>query len=65
MDPTGQTCLTGRDLVIVHLSIFTLQYVMGVLVQLKHTALLRTALMPMMLWVDLRTILALNPSCGS
>ena len=64
MDPTGKTCPTGRDLVVYILPIITLQYMMGVLVQLKHTALFRIALLPVILWVVLRAHLALDLSCG-
>ena len=46
------------------LPIVTLQYTMGVLVQLKHTALFRVALLPIVLWTILRTLSTLDLSCG-
>ena len=64
MYTTHKTCPTGWDAVVYILPIFTLQYMMGVLVQLKHTALLRIALPPLILWVILRALSVLDFSCG-
>jgi len=46
------------------LPIFTFQYMMGVLVQLKHTTLLRISVLPVILWAILRALSALDFSCG-
>jgi len=46
------------------LPIFTLQYMMGVLVQLKHTAFLRIALLSLMLWAISHALSMLDFSCG-
>ncbi|KAL4071669.1 hypothetical protein V8B97DRAFT_419707 [Scleroderma yunnanense] len=64
MDTTDRICPTGRDVVVHILPIFTLQYLMGVLVQLKNTTLLRIALLPVIPWVISRAVLALDFSCG-
>ncbi|KAL4077579.1 hypothetical protein J3A83DRAFT_4214742 [Scleroderma citrinum] len=64
MDKTDKICPEGRDVVVYILPILALQYVMGVLVQLKNTALLRIALLLLILWVILRALLALDFSCG-
>ena len=64
MYTTHKTCPTGWDAVVYILPIFVLQYMVGVLVQLKHTVLLRIALPPLMLCVILRALSVLDFSCG-
>ncbi|KAL4077575.1 hypothetical protein J3A83DRAFT_4368911 [Scleroderma citrinum] len=64
MDTTEGICPTGRDVIVHVLPIFILQYLMGVLVQLKGTALLRIALLPLISWVVLQAVLGLDFSCG-
>lgn len=64
MHTTHTTCSTGRDAVVYILPIFTLQYMTGVLVQLKHTAFLRIALLSLMLLAISHALSVLDFSCG-
>ncbi|KAI6147993.1 membrane bound O-acyl transferase family-domain-containing protein [Pisolithus tinctorius] len=58
-------CPAGEDIAIYVLPIFAMQYFMGALVQLKNTALLRIALLPVVLWLAWRAVSALDFSCGN
>ncbi|KAI5984675.1 hypothetical protein EDD15DRAFT_2375114 [Pisolithus albus] len=59
-----KTCPTGRDIVVHVLPILAAQYVMGVLVQLRNTALLRIALLPIIPWLAWRAFSLFDFSCG-
>ncbi|KAI6113911.1 hypothetical protein EDD16DRAFT_1119137 [Pisolithus croceorrhizus] len=61
---TDKTCPTGRDIVVHVLPILAAQYVMGVLVQLRNTALLRVALLPIVPWLAWRAFSLFDFSCG-
>ncbi|KAI6003208.1 membrane bound O-acyl transferase family-domain-containing protein [Pisolithus orientalis] len=62
---TEKVCPIGEDIAIYVLPIFAMQYFMGALVQLKNTALLRIALLPVVLWLAWRAVSALDFSCGN
>ncbi|KAI6014169.1 hypothetical protein EDC04DRAFT_673610 [Pisolithus marmoratus] len=65
MVTTDKICPTGKDIVVHVLPIFAVQYVMGVLVQLRNTALLRIALLPIIPWLAWRGFSLFDFSCGN
>ncbi|KAL4071675.1 hypothetical protein V8B97DRAFT_2023804 [Scleroderma yunnanense] len=64
LETSSKACPTGHDVIVYILPVFAVQYLMGVLVQFKNTAYLRIALFPIMPWIALRALLALDLSCG-
>ncbi|KAI6014171.1 hypothetical protein EDC04DRAFT_3145164 [Pisolithus marmoratus] len=61
---TERICPTGKDIIVHILPIVATLYVMGVLVQLRNTALLRIALLPIIPWLAWRAASLLDFSCG-
>lgn len=59
-----KACPTGQDIVTHILPIFAVQYVMGVLVQLRNASLLRIALLPTLPWLAWRAASTFDFSCG-